>query len=98
MDERIVWDDSKRDENLAKHGLDFADAVMVLESPFRLDVPARRRGEMRIHSLAYIFDMLAVLSLAHTERHGQVRIISFRKASAEEREAYHEWLENDFEN
>lgn len=55
-----------------------------------------RTNEARIQSFAYVFDMLAVLSLAHTERNGETRIISFRRASAEEREAYHDWLENDF--
>jgi uncharacterized DUF497 family protein len=43
-----------------------------------------------------VFEVLTVLSLAHAERSREVRIISFRKASAEEREMYHEWFENDF--
>lgn len=34
--------------------------------------------------------------LAHAERGEESRIISFRKAGAEEREMYHERLENDF--
>jgi uncharacterized DUF497 family protein len=43
-----------------------------------------------------VFEVLTVLSLAHAERGEESRIISFRKASAEEREMSHEWLENDF--
>ena len=50
---------------------------------------------MRLRSLAYVFELFAVLSLAHAERGEESRLISFRKASAEEREMYHEWLEND---
>lgn len=88
----VIWDEAKRQRNFAKHGLDFADARMVLESPYRLDVPVTRRGEARIQSFAYVFDRLAVLSLAYTAHGEQIRIISFRRASATEREAYHEWL------
>ena len=50
---------------------------------------------MRLRSLAYVFELFAVLSLAHAERGEESRLIGFRKASAEEREMYHEWLEND---
>lgn len=95
---RLIWDELKRQSNLERHGLDFADAYWVLDSPYRLDIPAMRNGEARIQSFAYVFEVLAVLSLAHVERAGRTRIISFRKASAIEREMYHEWLENDFEN
>jgi len=98
MTSAIVWDESKRQANLDKHGLDFVDAVQVLESPYRLDVSVIRGGEARVQSFAYVFEVLAVLSLAHVGRGGEVRIISLRKASAEEREIYHEWLENDFED
>lgn len=91
------WDDVKRESNLQKHGLDFLDAVMVLESPYRLDVEAVRRGEVRVQSFAYVFDVLAVLTVVHLTRDESTRIISFRPASDVEREVYHDWLENDFD-
>lgn len=91
-----IWDESKRVANLAKHGLDFADAVWVLESPLRLDVPTLRNGEARLQSFAFVFDRLAVLTVAHAPGMPD-RIISFRPASRVEREIYHEWLENDFD-
>ncbi len=93
---RIRWEEQKRQSNLEKHGLDFRDADWVLESRYRLDVPVVRNDEMRLQSFAYVFEVFTVLSLAHAERDREVRIISFRKASAEEREMYYEWLENDF--
>ena len=31
----VVWDEKKRHSNLAKHGLDFMDADLVLESNYR---------------------------------------------------------------
>jgi len=45
MNARILWDEAKREANLHKHGLDFADAVLVLDSPYRLDVECVRGGE-----------------------------------------------------
>jgi len=95
-DAHILWDEAKRQANLDKHGLDFVDAVMVLESPYRLDVESVRSGERRIQSFAYVFDVLAVLTVVHTAREDALRIVSFRPASEEERSAYHDWLEEDF--
>ena len=91
----MEWDKLKRRKNLAKHGLDFCDASSVLENPFRLDVEIIRNNEQRIQSFAYVFDQLAVLTVVHTVE--KERIISFRRASRNEREVYHEWLANEFE-
>jgi uncharacterized protein len=75
--------------------LDFADAGLVLDSQFRLDVESVRNNEERMQSFAYVFDRLAVLTVVHLQGE-QPHIISFRTASEEEREVYHEWLENDY--
>ena len=48
----MFWDEIKRQANLEKHGLDFADAPMVLESPYRLDVESVGGGEPRMQSFA----------------------------------------------
>jgi len=89
------WNKLKRVANLAKHGLDFANAALVLESRYRLDVLSERNGEARIQSFAFVFEYLAVLTVVHLNEQS-IQIISFRRASAEERAAYHEWLEKDF--
>jgi uncharacterized DUF497 family protein len=95
MKSRYTWNEQKRAKNLDKHHLDFADAGLVLEGQFRLDVECIRNDEARTQSFAYVFDRLAVLTVVHL--HGaQPHIISFRIASKEEREVYHEWLENDY--
>lgn len=96
MSTHILWDETKRQANLDKHGLDFVDAVMVLESPYRLDVESVRSGEQRMQSFAYVFDVLAVLTVVYTTRKDALRIVSFRPASEDERSAYHGWLEEDF--
>lgn len=94
----VLWDPKKRQFNLDKHGLDFIDAVAVLESLYRLDVQSVRNRELRTQSLAYVFDMLAVLTVVLVSRENSIRIISFRPASEIERTAYHDWLENDFDD
>lgn len=96
MSTHILWNEAKRLANLDKHGLDFTDAVMVLDSPYRLDVESVRGGEERTQSFAYVFDVLAVLTVVHVAREDALRIVSFRPASEEERSAYHDWLESDF--
>lgn len=90
-----TWDEAKRQGNLAKHGLDFADAGEVLESRFRLDIPVTRGGELRVQSLSYAMGFLAVLTEVHVERDQTTRVISFRRASGLEREVYDAWLENE---
>jgi len=69
---------------------------MVLESPYRLDAESVRGGEQRTQSFAYVFDVLAVLTVVHVARENALRIVSFRPASEEERSTYHDWLENDY--
>ena len=85
---RLTWDDAKRQANLDKHGLDFADAEEILLSRYRLDVPVIRNSEQRVMSLSY------VIAIVHTDRDGLTRIISLRRASDFEAEKYYDWLEN----
>ena len=90
----MKWDETKRQQNLNKHQLDFANTDLVLDNPFRLDIDVIRNKENRTQSFAYFFNHLAVLTVVHTNN-GK-RIISFRRASKEEREVYHEWLANEY--
>ena len=92
---KFTWDDAKRAVNLFKHRLDFSDADMVLGNPYRLDVVSVRNGQEREQSFAFVFEQLAVLTVVHLPG-VQPHIISFRPASRVEREIYHDWLENDF--
>jgi uncharacterized DUF497 family protein len=95
MDLKLTWDENKRLTNLQKHGLDFRDAGEVLESRYRFDLSTVRNGEIRVQSLSYVMGVLRVLSVAHTDRHGLVRVFSYRAASREETEAYYEWLRDE---
>jgi hypothetical protein len=93
--ERYIWHEAKRQVNLAKHGLDFMDADLVLANPLRLEGESLRNGERRRQVFAYVFEALAVLTVVYVPG-SSPRIISFRPARRSERSAYHEWLETDF--
>lgn len=95
MDAKLSWDETKRQINLRKLGLDFALAGAVLDSRYRLDIPVVRSAEPRTLSMSYAMGFLTVLTVVHTARDGSCRIFSFRRASREEREAYLVWIENE---
>ena len=84
----FVWDEAKRKSNLKKHGLDFEDAHVVYDNPDKCTYDSHRPGERRLMDLAVAFIQGRVLALIYTERGDDVRVISFRLASREEREQY----------
>jgi uncharacterized DUF497 family protein len=97
MHKAYAWDEAKRQKNLHKHGLDFSDADLVLESELRLEVQSIRHGEHRRQAFAYVFEVLTVLTVVYLPSEPP-RIISFRPARRSERTLYHEWLENNFDD
>lgn len=84
----IAWDKAKRAANLDKHGLDLADAWMVYASPCKITVESSRKGEERKLDLALVEVMEVVLALVYVERADEVRAISLRRASRQERRMY----------
>jgi len=96
MELQITWDQAKRQSNYSKHGLDFVHAREVLQSNYCLSVLVQMKGEDRIISYAYALNYLCVLTLVHTHRYDQIRIISFRKANQKEADFYFEWLANEW--
>lgn len=84
----IVWDEAKREANLIKHGLDFADAYLVYDNPDKITFCSLRNGEERLVDIALVELAGIVLAVVYVERVGDVRVISFRRASRKERELY----------
>ena len=97
MSTKYTWREIKRQSNLEKHRLDFDDADLVIDSPYRMDIETVRNGELRQQSFAYVFDQLAVLTVVYLPDETP-HIISFRPAKRSEREVYYEWLENDYDD
>ena len=73
------------------------DADYVIESCYRFDIETARNGEVRQQSFAYVFEQLMVLTVVYLSNETP-HIISFRPAKRSEREVYHEWLENDYDD
>lgn len=84
----FTWDEVKRRGNLEKHGLDFADAYLVYDNPEKVTFSLTRNGERRNIDIALVKVVDRVLLLVYTLRGEDVRIISFRVASREERAHY----------
>jgi uncharacterized DUF497 family protein len=83
----FVWNEAKRLTNLRKHGIDFRDAARIFRG-FTLTAEDDREsyGERRYLTLGLLEDQ--VVSVAHTERGGEIRIISIRKATRHEARFY----------
>jgi hypothetical protein len=86
----IVWDERKRQTNLAKHGLDFADAYLVYDDPEKLTISYFRNNEHRLMDTAFVEIRGKVLALVYVVRDSDIRVISFRFASRLERKLYAE--------
>ena len=79
------WDESKRQVNIAKHGMDF-ECMRAFQWDTAAIEPSPRDGEIRYMALGYIgFRLRAVI---YTERGAVIRIISLRRASDDERDHY----------
>ena len=82
------WDAAKNRANLAKHGIDFADAVAVFEDDLALTRPdAATRGESRFVTLG-VDGFGRHLVIVFTERGARIRIITARVATKAERKSY----------
>ena len=84
------WDPQKARLNARKHGVQFADAVAVLEDEHALTMrdPSVHEEERRI---TLGLDALGrLLVVVYTWRGERVRLISGRKATASERRRYEE--------
>ncbi|MDP2809414.1 MAG: BrnT family toxin [Rhodocyclaceae bacterium] len=85
---RYTWGETKRQANLAKHGLDFADAEGVFAQPVVLFEDDRSDyGEQRMIGIG-LLDFLVVL-IVHIESDEEIRIISMRKADNDETDLYY---------
>jgi len=82
------WDRRKAASNLRKHGVDFADAALVLYD----DLALTARDELHTDEERFItlgMDPLGrILVVLHTARGERVRLISARPATAAERRRY----------
>ena len=88
------WDEAKRRLNLLKHGIDFEDVTAIFDAPMLMGLDVREDySEDRWIGIGIIRNIVVVV--AFTERDSnKVRIISARKATKNERQAYSKKIEN----
>lgn len=79
------WDETKRLANIAKHGLDFEDAIDVFFGP-HIDEALTYPHEARRKALGPVDGSL--VAVIYTWRGTSVRIISVRRARTNERRTY----------
>jgi uncharacterized DUF497 family protein len=88
-----VWDPRKASDNLRKHGVDFADAVLALEDENALTIEDRDHEEPRFKTLG-MGPYAKVLYVIHAEHDRNcIRIISARKATRNEVRQYYQGLD-----
>ena len=85
--EGFELDIKKAHTNRKKHGIDFTDAVFVLEDEHALTICEHHMGEERMITIGK--DCLSrILVVVWTLRCKRIRIISARKATLKERNQY----------
>ena len=83
----FTWDEAKRKENLEKHGIDFVDAETIFAGYTVTAEDTRENyGEQRLLTLGLLQG--EVVSVTHTPRENDDRIISIRKATKHEARFY----------
>jgi uncharacterized DUF497 family protein len=96
---QFEWDERKNRANLRKHGVAFEDAVQVFFDTLRLSFPDRIvDDEQRWHTIGR-FEGILLLLVVHTTWEEEdeeqptevIRIISARKVTPSERQAYEEY-------
>lgn len=88
MQDDFEWDEAKRQANIAKHGIDFADVREVFGGHVVETEDMRRDyGEQRYRVVGKLGGQ--VVQIAFTWRDGRRRIISARRAGRNDRRAYY---------
>lgn len=87
---QFTWQEAKWRSNLAKHGYDFADARQVFAGPTMTVEDPREYEEQRFNTTGILGD--AIVTITHTESDDEIRVISMRKAEADEIEILSRYL------
>lgn len=85
------WSDAKAATNLRKHKVDFREAASVLRDTYSLTIPDDGHADVEDREITTgISSRGRILTVVHTERGKFTRLISARRASAAEENAYEE--------
>lgn len=88
------WDEEKNEQNVRKHGFDFADAWEVFQNPLIARIDNREDyGQDRWHGVGVLQRCTVVIVFAERDP-DIVRIISLRKANKNEKRQYEKAIKN----
>ena len=91
---QFIFDSAKNVANIVKHGLSLSDAPLVFDAPDKLTLKSVTGNEARLMDVALVEIAGIVLVLVYVMRTpNQVRAISLRRASKQERKLYASWQE-----
>jgi uncharacterized protein len=87
---KFEWDENKNQLNIRKHGISFYEAAYVFSDPFALSIADNDHSETEDRWLLLGKNLNErLLLVVHTLRHDDIiRIISARKATANETKTY----------
>ena len=88
------WDPEKNENNIRRHSLDFADAGEVFQAPLFTESDDRYDyGETRIFGIGFLRGFIVVLVFTELDD-DIIRVISFRRATKNERQKYYKYLQD----
>lgn len=92
----IEWDENKNRKNIRLHGISFEEAQRVLDDPNALELYDEGHSSEEEDRYVCIGDIgvedCLIVFVVITDRKGNIRLISARKATQKEKEAYYENL------
>ena len=93
---KFEWDEQKNQANIKKHGMNFADAHKVFEYPMLVNLDDRQDyGEDRWIGVG-LMDMRVVVIVFTEADENTIRVVSFRKATSDERKRYERAYQDEF--
>ncbi|MEB3309916.1 MAG: BrnT family toxin [Snowella sp.] len=86
---KFEFDPAKATTNLQKHGVSFEEGMTVFGDPLALTIndPVHSEREFRFLTIG-MSDRQRLIVVSHTERKKQVRLISVRLATRQEKKQY----------
>lgn len=86
---RFQWNSAKASGNVKKHGISFEEAVTVFSAPFAITIfyPDHSTEKCRLLTTGRS-KLQRLLVVSHTERQNEVRLISARLVTRNERKIY----------
>lgn len=87
------WDEQKARANLKKHNVSFTEATTVFNDPFCISLEDEAHSTIEFRFLAIGYSAVQrLLLVVHAERGNNIRIISARLATKNERRLYEQGI------